>query len=82
MTDHPPPTHPNFGSEVRVETVGNIVRLIFVADTEAKAIDLAESIIAQLEMGDLRIVLKGKPTEKTTEIIDTILRETPSNKRP
>lgn len=55
-------THPNFGSEARVEQYGREVRLIFVAGTEAQADSLAESIVSQLQAGAINITMMGKPT--------------------
>jgi hypothetical protein len=70
-------THPDFPNEIRVETVGRQVSLIFVAGNDGKAIDLAEQIIADLENGEVHIVLRGTPGDKVTEVIDTILRQKP-----
>lgn len=55
-------THPNFGSQARVEVWGKEVRLIFVAGSASKAEDLAESIVQQLKAGALNITMMGKPT--------------------
>ena len=55
-------THPNFGSEVRVEQYGREVRLIFEAGTEARADSLCESILSQLKAGAINITMIGKPT--------------------
>ncbi|MGY3615719.1 hypothetical protein [Bradyrhizobium sp. USDA 10063] len=55
-------THPNFGNQARVEVWGNEVRLILVAGTNAKANDLAEYLVAQLQAGFLNLTLMGKPT--------------------
>lgn len=55
-------THPNIGSAVRVEVWGSEVRLTFVCASVAKANDVCESMLAQLENGALNITLMGKPT--------------------
>lgn len=55
-------THPNFGSQARVEVYGREVRLTFVAGTPAQADDLAESIVQQMKAGALNITMMGKPT--------------------
>lgn len=55
-------THPNFGTEARVEVVGREVRLIFVASDRRKADSLAETIVSQLKQGTLNITLMGRPT--------------------
>lgn len=55
-------THPNFGSEARVEQCGREVHLIFVAGTDAQADSLAESIVSQLQAGAINITMMGKPT--------------------
>jgi hypothetical protein len=55
-------THPNFGNSARVEVWGKEVRVIFIAGTQAKADDLAESIVAQMKAGALNITMMGKPT--------------------
>ena len=55
-------THPNFGSEARVEQHGREVSVIFVAGTEAQAESLAESLVAQLTAGALNITLFGRAT--------------------
>lgn len=55
-------THPNFGSEARVEQYGREVHVIFVAGTNAQADSLAESIVAQLQAGAINITMMGKPT--------------------
>ena len=55
-------SHPNFGSEVRVEVVGREVRLIFVAGTPEKADSLADRILEQLKAGAINLTLMGKPT--------------------
>ena len=54
-------THPNFGKQARVECWGREVRLIFVADNDAKAEELAESIVDQMRNGALNITLLGRP---------------------
>jgi hypothetical protein len=60
-------TNPDYGREVRVEVQGDEVALVFVADSEAKANDLAENILGQLKSGSINITLMGKPT-KVTEL--------------
>lgn len=55
-------SHPNFGTEARVEQQGREVRVIFVAGNEDRAVDLAETILEQLKGGALNITLMGKPT--------------------
>ena len=60
-------THPNFGTEARLEQDGREVRLIFVAATEAKAADLCEAILAQLKAGAINITMMGKPTKVTEQ---------------
>lgn len=55
-------THPNFGSEARVEQTGREVRLIFVAGTVAQASDFAITLVEQLKAGALNLTLMGKPT--------------------
>ena len=61
-------THPNFGSEVRVEQAGREVRLIFVSGTEEKADGMVETLLSQLKAGGLHITLMGKPTGVKEEI--------------
>lgn len=55
-------SHPNFGKEARVETCGREVRLIFIANTEAQATDLADAILKQLKEGGVHLSMMGKPT--------------------
>jgi hypothetical protein len=55
-------THPNFGTEARVEQYGREVRLIFVANSRAQAGELAESIVEQLKSGAVNITMMGQPT--------------------
>ena len=56
------PSHPNFGTQARVEVDGCEVRLIFTASDEEKADAFAEDIIDQLKRGDLNIRMRGRPT--------------------
>lgn len=58
-------THPNFGKQARVEQHGREVRLIFVAASEDKALDMAEYIVEQMRNGAINITLMGKPTSVT-----------------
>ena len=55
-------THPNLGSEVRVETWGREVRLIFVTTDNGRAEDLTDYILDQLKNGALHLTLLGTPT--------------------
>lgn len=55
-------THPNFGSEARVEQYGREVHIVFVAGTQAQSDSMCESILAQLKAGVLNITMMGKPT--------------------
>ena len=60
-------SHPHFGSECRIEQFGREVRLTFIANTEAKATDLTDSLMRQLKRGALNLTMMGKPT-KVTEL--------------
>ena len=60
-------THPNFGTEARVECQGREVRLIFVAGSAVKAQSLAKGILDQLKNGALNLTMMGKPTSITEE---------------
>lgn len=60
-------THPNFGSEARVEQHGCEVRVVFVAGTQAQADSMCESILSQLKAGALNITMMGKPTSIVRE---------------
>jgi hypothetical protein len=55
-------SHPNFGTQARIEQIGREVRLIFVAGTVAQAESLAESIVAQLQSGAVKLTMMGEPT--------------------
>lgn len=55
-------THPNFGSQVRIEQDGKEVRLTFVSGTRAQADSLFDTLLSQLKNGALNITLMGKPT--------------------
>jgi hypothetical protein len=55
-------THPNFGTEVRVEVVDNEVALVFVASSPDKAGHFADYLLEQLKSGAINITLMGKPT--------------------
>ena len=55
-------THPNFGTQARVEQHGNEVRVIFVASTRAQATSLCDHVLEQMKAGALNITLMGKPT--------------------
>lgn len=55
-------THPNFGTQARVEQHGNEVRVIFVAGTRAQATSLCDTILEQMKAGALNITLMGRPT--------------------
>ena len=66
MSDRPF-THPNFGSEVRIEQYGTEVHLIFVAKTVAQADNASHELLRQLKSGALNITLMGKPTRVTGE---------------
>lgn len=55
-------THANFGKEARIEQQGREVRLIFVADSEAKAASLADMLLEQLKGGALNLTMMGRPT--------------------
>ena len=56
-------TNPNVGKEVRIEQYGREVRLIFVADTQAKSDALVETLLTQLKQGALNLTMMGKPTD-------------------
>jgi hypothetical protein len=58
-------SHPGFGKEARVEQDGCEVRLVFVANTEAQASDLADKLLAGLAAGGLNLSFMGKPTSVT-----------------
>ncbi len=60
-------THPDIGSAARVEVWGNEVRLVFVCKSEAKANDVADSILAQLKQGADNITMMGGPPTSITE---------------
>lgn len=60
-------THPNFGTEARVELNGNEVRLIFVGHSRVHAENLALSILDQLKAGAINITMMGKPTSIVEE---------------
>lgn len=60
-------THPDFGTEVRVEVHGRDVCLTFVANSEDLAIEMANDLVGQLKRGALNITLLGKPTSITRE---------------
>ena len=60
-------THANYGKAARVEVWGTEVRLIFIADTESKANDLADSILAQMKEGAVTITMMGRPTSVVEE---------------
>lgn len=55
-------THPNLGTQARVEQHGCEVRLIFVCSNRAKADDFTDTIVSQLKQGALNLTLMGKPT--------------------
>lgn len=55
-------THPNFGKEARVEVWGKEVRLIFIANTEAQANSMADTLIDQIKAGGVHLTMMGKPT--------------------
>jgi hypothetical protein len=55
-------THPNFGSEARVEQYGREVHIVFVAGTQEQSNSMCKSILAQLQAGALNITMMGKPT--------------------
>ena len=55
-------THPNLGTEARVEQFGREVRLTFVCGTRAQADDFTDSIVRQLKAGALNLTMIGKPT--------------------
>ena len=61
-------THPNFGTEARVEWTDREVRLIFVAGDAARAESLAMSILEQLKDGAINITMMGKPSKVTRDI--------------
>ena len=56
-------THPDFGTEARVEWDDREVHLIFVAGDAARAESLAMSILDQLKKGRINITMMGKPTK-------------------
>lgn len=60
-------THPNFGTEARVEWNDREVRLTFVAGDAARAESLAMSILEQLQDGAINITMMGRPTKMTRE---------------
>lgn len=62
-----PFSHPNFGTQARIEQDGLEVRLIFVAGSQEQANSLADSILEQLKAGSLNLTLMGKPTRVTEE---------------
>lgn len=55
-------THPNFGTQARVEQHGKEVRLIFVASTHAQATSLCDNVLEQMKAGAINITMMGKPT--------------------
>ena len=55
-------THPNFGTQARVEQHGNEVRVIFVAGTRAQATSLCDNILEQMKAGAINITMMGRPT--------------------
>jgi hypothetical protein len=60
-------THPNFGSEARVEQYGREVHIVFVAGTQAQSDSMCKSILSQLKAGALNITMMGKPTSITRD---------------
>jgi len=60
-------SHANYGKAARVEVWGTEVRLIFIADNEDKANDLADSILTQMKAGSVSITLTGRPTSVVEE---------------
>lgn len=60
-------THPNFGTQARVEQYGREVHVVFVAATEAQADSLCENILSQMQAGALNITMMGKPTSVISE---------------
>lgn len=59
-------THPNFGSEVRVEQYDREVHLIFVAATQQQSDSLCEELLRQLRGGAaVNLTLMGVPTSVT-----------------
>jgi hypothetical protein len=60
-------TNPDYGSEVRVEVMGNEVALVFVAASDTKADALAKNILGQLKAGSINITLMGTPTKITED---------------
>lgn len=55
-------SHPDFGSEARLEVEGREVRLIFVAATEEKADSLAAALLQGLKAGSINLTMMGKAT--------------------
>jgi hypothetical protein len=55
-------THPNLGTQARVEQHGKEVRLIFVCGTRKQADDFTDTLVNQLKAGALNLTLMGKPT--------------------
>jgi hypothetical protein len=64
VTTDRPFTHPNFGSQARVELEGREVRLVFVAGSAEYAEHFAEDLVKQLRNGALNITLMGTPTHE------------------
>lgn len=55
-------SHPNYGTQARIEQHGKEVRLIFVAGTHAQATSLCDDILEQMKAGAINITMMGKPT--------------------
>lgn len=58
-------THPDFGTEARLEQHGKEVHVIFVAGSTRQASALCDSILEQMKAGALNISMLGKPTSVT-----------------
>jgi hypothetical protein len=66
VTDRPF-SHPNFGTEARVEQRGREVRLIFTAHTVEQASEFTDLIVDQLKAGAVNLTLMGKVSKITEE---------------
>jgi hypothetical protein len=55
-------SHPNFGTEIRIEQYGTEVHLIFVGRTLAQSDSMSREFLRQLKKGALNLTLMGTPT--------------------
>jgi len=58
-----PFSHPNFGTEARVEQHGKEIHVIFVAGSHRLADSMFNDVARQLQAGALNITMMGKPTK-------------------